>query len=76
MNLDADRTGARIFHFHFSPVENDGTMKPPFIRACLFPAAGVVVAAAAFFWISRAAAAVLFLCFIGSKKEKQKTAFL
>lgn len=76
MILDADRTGDRFFHFHFSTIENDGTMKLPFIRACLFPAAGVVVAAAAFFSSSRAAAAVLFLCFIGSKKEKQKPPFI
>lgn len=31
MILDADRTGDRFFHFHFSTIENDGTMKLPFI---------------------------------------------
>ena len=47
--LDADRTGDLIFHFHFSTIENDDTMKLPFIGACLFPAVAVVVAAAVFF---------------------------
>ena len=69
--LDAVLTGDRIFYFHFSPIENDGTMKLPFIRACLFPAVGVVVAAAAFFWISRAAAAVFFCALLVAKKKSK-----
>ena len=74
--LDAVLTGDRIFYFHFSPVENDGTMKLPFIRACLISGGGGCGGCYRLFLINQGGGCRLFLCFIGSKKEKQKNRFL